>query len=143
MKRILLLSIAVISMMFLSACSEMVGTPIEPNENNMIIRIKNNTNFDFYGLEASILNHSPGIVNADGSKIKKGDELTFEFLKKDFELEGETEMELFILTDNNVKDDGDRVPLKRKIPLELGANKEIFYSLRGDTINNAVLERIK
>ncbi len=124
-------------MVLLSACKGASGNPIELNENNMIVNIKNNSQFDFYGLEAAILDHSPGVVNADGSLVAKGQELRFELLKEDFELEGEAEMEFFILTDTNTDDDGDRVPINKKLTLELASNKEISLELTGDSIQEA------
>jgi hypothetical protein len=143
MKRFLLLPIAVLLIILLSACTENAGAPIEPNENNMIINIKNNANFDFYGLEAKILNHSLNVVNADGSKIEKGEELRYELLKEDFELDGEIETEIFILTNNNIEDNGDRIPISKKVTLDLVSNKEIYFEITGDSIKEADIQRIK
>jgi hypothetical protein len=143
MKRFLSLSITILLITFLSACSDNSGTPIEPNENNMIINIKNNSNFDFYGLEAKILDHLQGYVNADDSKIEKGQKLRFEFLKEDFELDGEAELEVLIFADNKIEDDGDRIPINKKITLELVNNKEIFFEITGDSIKEADLKRVK
>lgn len=138
-----LISMTIFLMIFLTACTENYGTPIEPNENNMIITIKNNTDFEFYGLEVAILNQSQGTVNADGSAIEKGDDLRFEFLEEDFELEGKAEMEIFILTDTNTEDNGDRIPLNNKVKLDLDSNKEIFFELTGKSLNKAALRMVK
>ncbi|RKL65396.1 hypothetical protein CR203_20830 [Salipaludibacillus neizhouensis] len=143
MKRLWSLFMIILLLTFLSACSDSPDTPIEPNENNMMINIKNNANFDFYGLETKILNHSQGMTNADGSIIENGEELRFEFLKEDFELDGEVEMETFILADGNVEDDVDRIQLNKKVTLELVNNKELFFEITGDSINEADLKRIK
>ena len=143
MKKLVLLPITIFLIIFLSACTDNPGTPIEPNENNMIINVKNNADFEFYGLETKILNHSLSMVNADGSKIEKGQELRFEFLKEDFELDGEVEMKVFILADNNIEDDGDRIPINKKNTLELVNNKEIFFEITGDSIKEADLKRVK
>ncbi|NEU30681.1 hypothetical protein GN156_07790 [bacterium LRH843] len=141
MKRLLPLSMTMLFIIFLAACGNQ-GTPIEPNENTMIINIKNNSTFDFYGLEVNILEHSPSIVNADGSKIEKGEELRFEFLQEDFELDGEADMDVFILTEGNIEGDEDRIPINNKILLELVSNKEIFFELVGESINEADLKRL-
>ncbi|WP_010676702.1 putative periplasmic lipoprotein [Bacillus timonensis] len=133
----------IVLLILLSACTTNSGTPIEPNENNMIIHIKNNTDFKLFGLEVAILNHSQGSVNADGSAIKKGDELTFELLKEDLELNGEVDMEVFILTDTHIEDNGDRIPLKDTVAVTLDSNKEIFFELTGETVNEAVLRMVK
>lgn len=143
MKKLVLLPSTIFLIIFLSACTGYSGTPIEPNENNMIINIKNNADFELYGLEAKILNHSPSIVNADGSKIEKGQELRFEILEEDFDLNGQIEMEAIILNDKDIEDNGDRIPVNKKITLELVNNKEIFFELTGESINKAVLKRVK
>ncbi|MCM3766079.1 hypothetical protein [Neobacillus niacini] len=131
-----------IFLIILSACTNHPGTPVEPNENNMIITIKNNANFDFYGLETAILNHSPSMINADGSKISKGEELRFEFLKDDFELDGEADMEVRIITDIHKDDGSDRIPINKKMPLQLVNNQELFFELTGDSIQKAELRRV-
>ena len=102
MKRVVSLSMIAL-VVLLSACAGTSGVPIEPNEENMIIHIKNNTNFDIYGVEVSILDHSPTSVNADGSKIEKGESHIFEFSRRDFELDGEATVEVSILKKYNIK----------------------------------------
>lgn len=133
-----LLLIPIMLILFLSACSEQSGTPIKPNENNMIITIKNKSNFDFNGLGATVLNHSSNMTNADGSKIKKGEELRFEFLKEDFDLDGEAEMEVQILKDN-----GDTIPLNKKVTLQLVDNQELFFELTGNSVEETEVIRVK
>jgi hypothetical protein len=138
-----LVPIMLFLLLFLSACTENYGTPIVPNESNMIIKVKNNADFEVYGLELDIRNHTQGTINADGSKLEKGDELLFEFLEEDFNLEGEGEMTVFILTDNHIEDNGDRIPLNKKVTFDLVSNKEIVFELTGESINEAELKRLK
>lgn len=138
-----LVPIMLFLLLFLSACTDNSGTPIVPNENNMIIKVKNNADFEIYGLELDIRNHTQGTINADGSKLEKGDELLFEFLEGDFHLEGEGEMTVFILTDNHIEDNGDRIPLNQKVTFDLGSNKEIVFELTGETISKAEFKRLK
>ncbi len=128
-------------LILLSACTENSGTPIVPNENNMIIKVKNNADFEMYVLELDLRNHTQGA--ADGSKIKKGDELLFEFLEEDFTLKGEGEMTVFILTDNHIEDNGDRIPLNKKVIFDLKSNKEIIFELTGESISDTELKRLK
>ena len=138
MKRILLLPMTILLFTLLSACTD------DPaNKNSMIISIKNNADFDIYGLEANIANHSAGLANADGSEIEKGEEFWFEILETDMELDGEVEMEVFILRDNNLEDNGDRIPINSKISIELESNKEIFFELTGDSIEEADLKELQ
>jgi hypothetical protein len=139
MKKLSVLLMTSFLLIFLSACTGYSSTPIEPNENNMIITIKNNADFDFYGLEAKVLNHSPSIVNADGSKVEKGQSLQFELLQEDVALDGkEIEVEVGILNDRK-----DIVQINKKVTLELVNNKEVFFELTGESINNAFLKRGK
>jgi hypothetical protein len=139
MKKLLVLLLTSFLLIFLSACTGYSSTPIEPNENNMIITIKNNADFDFYGLEAKILNHSPSIVNADGSKVEKGQSLRFELLQEDVALDGkEIEVEVGILNDKQ-----DIVQINKKVTLALVNNKEVFFELTGESINNAVVKRVE
>mgnify|MGYP006796591593 CR=1 FL=1 len=139
MKRILLLPMTILLFTLLSVSS----TVYPVNKNSMIISIKNNADFDIYGLEANIANHSAGLANADGSEIEKGEEFWFEILETDMELDGEVEMEVFILRDNNLEDNGDRIPINSKISIELESNKEIFFELTGDSIEEADVKELK
>lgn len=134
-KFLLLITMSLI--LLLSACTDCSGIPIKPNENNMIINIKNNSNFEFYGLGVRILDHSPTSVNADGSKIEKGESFMFELLEDDLHLDGNVEMEVAILSEKN----SEEILLNNKISLELNPNKELFFELTGDSIEQAELKR--
>lgn len=137
MKKILLLLMTILLFTLLSACTD------DPaNKNSMAINIKNNADFDIYGLEANIAKHSAGLVNADGSEIEKGEEFWFEILETDMELDGEVEMEVFILRDSNFEDKGNRIPISGKISIELESNKEIIFELTGDSIEEADLKEL-
>lgn len=134
MKRSLFFSISVLIVLFLSACTD---NPMEPNENNMILSIKNNANFDFYSMEISTDKTTGGISNADGSKIQKGDTLRKEYIdQEDFDMEGKKTFE-FMLMDK----EGNKIPLK-KITLELTANKVYPFEITGDSIREANLKRV-
>jgi hypothetical protein len=138
LNRVILLLNTVFLIGILSACTNVTGSAIEPNENNMIITIKNKADFTLHGIELALLNHTQGSVNADGSIIERDENLTFEFLKEDFELDGEFDMEVFILTDN-----GERVPLNKKALLEVRPNQESFFELTGESVKEADLKRVK
>lgn len=137
MKKILSLSMTTLVLIILSSCAGTSGVSIEPNKENMIINIENNANFGIYGVEVSILGHSPTSVNADGSEIKKGESLMFEFLEEDFKLDGEATMEVSILKNNN-----EVIPIIKKIQLELGNNKELFFEITGNSINQADIKKV-
>ncbi|MBY0098090.1 hypothetical protein [Mesobacillus maritimus] len=138
MKRLSLLLSTLFFLGILSSCTNETGTPILPTENNMIIHINNKADFEFYGLELAVLHHSQGSVNADGSKIGKDENLTFEFRKEDFELEGSANMEVFILTKHN----GERIPLSKKVTLELHPNQVVSFELTGESMREAELKRV-
>lgn len=134
MKRLLFFSISVLIALFLSACSD---KPLEVNENNMILSIKNNANFDLYSIEISTDETTGGISNADGSKIQKGDTLSTEYIdQEDFVLEGKKTFE-FVLVDK----EENKIPLN-KITLELKTNTVYFFEVTGDSIREADLKRM-
>lgn len=137
MKKILVLPITLLLIVILSACTETSGVPIEPNTENMIINIKNDANFEIYGVEVNILKSSPSGVNADGSKIKKGESLTFEFSEDDFKLDGQTTMKVSILNRND-----EVLPTNEELSIELGNNKELFFEITGDSINEADIREV-
>lgn len=131
MKKFLLLSIFMA--LLLGACSNN-SIELELNENDMILSIENNANFEFYSLEVSTSGITSGVANADGSKIKKGDTLSVGYIDGvDLNLEGEATFE-FVL----IGEEGDRIPLK-EITLELTTNKEYLFKIVGDSINEADL----
>ncbi|MFS0654774.1 hypothetical protein [Bacillus sp. 179-C3.3 HS] len=135
MKKSLFLSMSFLIVMLLSACTDQ---SMEPNENNMILSIKNNANFDFYSIEISTDKTTGGISNADGSNIQKGDTLRTEYIdQEDFDLEGESTFE-FVL----IGKEGNRIPLK-EMTLELMTNKEYLFEITGDSIKEADLKRVK
>lgn len=138
MNRLFRLLTTLFLIVILSACTNVTGKPIEANENNMIITIQNKADFKFDGIELALLKHTQGGVYADGSIIEKDEVLRFEFLNEDFDLDGEVDMQVYILTDN-----GDRVPVNKKALVELRPNQEIFFELTGGFIKEAVLTRVK
>lgn len=137
MKRILSLLVTVLFVIILSACARTSGIPVEPYNENTIINVKNNANFDIYGVEVKILGHSPTAVNADGSKIKKGESLVFEFLNEDSKLDGEATMEVSILNDKN-----DVISIDKNNKIEMDNNIELFFEIIGDSIKEASLKRV-
>ncbi|MGM8216566.1 hypothetical protein ACLIA0_13440 [Bacillaceae bacterium W0354] len=132
LKRLLLLSMS--ALLVLSACTE---KSIQPKENSMILSIKNNGNFDFYSLEISTERTSGGIINADGSLIKKGDTLRMEYIdQEDFNLVGNKTFN-FVLLDK----EKNKYPLK-KMTIELAPNKVYFFEITGKSIREADLKII-
>jgi hypothetical protein len=138
MKR--LLPFTILLVIVLSACmNRETSNPIEPTAESMVVNFKNNANFDFYGLEVAILNSSTGTVNADGSKIDKGDLVSFELLEEDFALDGEAEMNVSVI----VNGQGDVVPINKKVTIELAKNQGIFFEITGDSIEEADIKSVK
>jgi hypothetical protein len=139
LKRGYLLLTSLFLVVILSACTNVTSTPIEPNENNMIVTIQNKADFEIHGIELAFLNHTQGGVNADGSIIEKGENLRFEVSKEDFELDGKVDMEVFIKQDTTQ----DSVRLRNKATLELSPDQEVFFELTGTSIDEAKLKRVK
>ncbi|GGK06098.1 hypothetical protein GCM10007063_30720 [Lentibacillus kapialis] len=137
-KKATFLSIFVLLFALLSACTNNTGALIKPNENSMVIHIKNNSNIDFYSIEISTGGDIiGGISNADGSEIRKGDTLSKKYTDQgDFNLEGKKTFKFALLNEMEQK-----VPLK-EITLELATNKEYSFEITGDSINEAGLKRI-
>ncbi|CAM3310244.1 hypothetical protein FITA111629_15490 [Filibacter tadaridae] len=138
MKKSLLLTISFSIVLFLSACTNNTGALIKPNENSMVIHMKNNANFDFYSIEISTDGEiTGGISYADGSEIRKGDTLSKEYIdQEDFNLEGKKTFKFTLINEMEQK-----IPLK-EITLELATNKEYSFEIIGDSINEAGLKRI-
>lgn len=137
MKRIFLLIIFLI--IPLAGCVNQ-GTQIGPKHDNMIIRIQNNSNFDFKGIELHIMNSTQGGLNADGSPIKKGESMWFEYLEDDFPLQGEAQMLVKLITDNGTNSNHQLVPvIQHDTTIEISRNKEIVFEIIGDSIDEAEL----
>ncbi|TMN20909.1 hypothetical protein [Lentibacillus cibarius] len=137
-KKATLLSMFVLVFVFLSACTNNTGALIKPNENSMVIHIKNNANIDFNSIEISTGGEiTGGISYADGSEIRKGDTLSKKYIdQEDFNLEGKKTFKFTLINEMEQK-----IPLK-EITLELATNKEYFFEIIGDSINEAGLKRI-
>ncbi|RWZ52219.1 hypothetical protein EQV77_16105 [Halobacillus fulvus] len=135
MRKWLILSMVVLIMMMLSACS---NHSVEQNKDRMILTIKNNADFDFYAIEIGTAETYGGISNADGSKIKKEDTLSKEYAdQEDFDLEGVAMFNFFLIVG-----EGNRIPLD-KVTLELAPNREYFFEISGDSIDGARLKRVE
>ena len=118
-------------MLLLQAC---VNQPTKPKNNEMVLSVKNQADFDLYTIEIDVKNNLSGISNADGSKIKKGEMLRKEYIdQKDFPLTGKAEF-VFTLIGKN----GKRITLEA-IELTLLRNKEYQFEINGDTLENAEL----
>ncbi|KAA0547172.1 hypothetical protein FZW96_14470 [Bacillus sp. BGMRC 2118] len=140
MKRNMLVPITLLLMILVTACTHYSSTPISPKEDSMVINITNNTDFELYGVQVQVGNHSVTGVNADSSKIEKGETLSFELLQEDIALTGNVEVKVEIL--ENVTSHKS-VPINQKVTLELDPNNAVFYKLTGESIREAKLSRIK
>ncbi|WP_053366503.1 hypothetical protein [Bacillus sp. FJAT-27245] len=142
--------VAILLVTFLSACTQFFSspTPLGPSKNSMVIDIKNNTNFDVYGLEVFLSNHSPiaasqTTVNGNGSKIKKGESIRFEFFEDDFALDGSADMKVEVLVGKPKGNKTEKKDITQKVSFELENNKEVFYEITGDSIEKTEIKRVK
>lgn len=134
MKRWILISFTMVIALFLVACA---GKRITADENSMVIHITNQSNFEFQMVEVSVGLQGGGAMNADNTKIKKGDTLSFIYTDpEDFRLQGRKTFE-FVLVDEET-----RVPLET-FTIELAKNKEYDYEITGDTIETAELKLVE
>ncbi|CEG27185.1 hypothetical protein [Bacillus sp. B-jedd] len=150
MIKTLKVGVAILLITFLSACTHFFSSPYPPgpSKNSMIIDIKNNTNFDVYGLELFLTNQSPiaasqTSVNGDGSKIKKGESLRFEFFDDDFVLDRNAEMKVEVLVGKPKGSNTNKKAINQKLTFELDKNKEVFFEITGDSIEKAEIKRLK
>src|SRR5690606_8008829 len=125
MNKIISLPLLIIITIFISACNHANAEP--QYDETIKINIQNNTGFEVYSLvlhcyQDGALRHTQGMINADGSKIKRGEFFTFEFLETDFNSQNEVLLEGVIkLTEDKV------VKLKNHVPLKL--EKNMIYNL--------------
>ncbi|WP_409274966.1 hypothetical protein V1499_07150 [Neobacillus sp. SCS-31] len=150
MIKTLKVGVAILFLTFLSACTQYFSSPspLVPSKNSMVIDIKNNTNFDVYGLEVFLSNHShkavsQTTVNGDGSKIKKGESIRFEFFEDDFALDGNAEMKVEVLVDKPKGNKTEKKDITQKVSFELDNNKGVFFEITGDSIEKAEIKRVK
>ncbi|GAB4073201.1 hypothetical protein GCM10028778_07790 [Barrientosiimonas marina] len=136
-KKAALLSMFVLVVAFLSACTNNSDNSTKPDRNSLVFNIENQANFGFNAIEISTDKSSGGGISyADGSKIKKGDTLRKRYNNLE-DLEGEATFKFVLL----IGDKKQRVPLK-EITLDLAANKEYSFEITGDLVNQARLKRI-
>lgn len=134
MKKLMVFTASMLIVLLLGACTE---KPMEADENSMVINIMSNANFEFDMLEVRTALGGGGVMNADGSKIQKGQTLSFAYTEEDFPLEGQGEFG-FSLTDEV----GNSVPLGT-LTLELKKNKAYTYEIIGETAEIAELKLVE
>ncbi|WP_299095682.1 hypothetical protein [uncultured Metabacillus sp.] len=141
MKRLMILAITMLLLFFVSACGNSEKT-IGSNKGDIIVDIKNNADFDIYSIEIGVykneeLKATQGSMNADGSKLKKGESLRFELTGNDFNLDGEINLEVVIEKINNER------PKEMSFKLENAQQKEYFLEIVGDSITNPDIKVVK
>jgi len=129
--------ITLIIFIFLSACNSSAGANTN-NKDQIIINVKNNTNFEIYALELSWyqngnLKGTQGTMNADGSKIGKGENFVFELIESDLNINEKTLFEVAVLDD---QDSMNKITINNKVPLQLAKNTEYNLELKGDKQDN-------
>lgn len=134
MKRWVFISCTTVIVLFLVACAK---EQMKADENSMAIHITSKANFDFQMLEVFVGKQGGGVTNADGSKIVKGETLSFVYEdQEDFPLEGQGTFEFVLVDEEN------RVPLKT-LTIALAKKKEYHYQIIGDTMEDADLKLVE
>lgn len=128
---------------FLSACSNSSTSPATPS-NSVNLHIKNNTNAAIYGMEINWgqgeeAKGTQGGMNADGSKIKKGESMWFELDQADVESGEDLQVELTLVTSPNSKT---KVPLD-SIPITLSGHGDYYYEIVSDSDGTRLIKSKK
>lgn len=138
MKKVMM-PIALVIFLLLSACSGSAEVKTN-NQNEIIINVKNNTDFEMYALElmgyqGSIRRGETGMY-ADESKIGKGENFSFSFYEHDFILTDEVSFEVTIIEDEYGMN---KMTTHNKVPLQLASNTEYNLVIKGDSKDNFTL----
>lgn len=140
MKKMIILPITLLVVIFLTACNNSVDANTS-NKDQIIINVKNNTNFEIYSLELSWyqngnLKGTQGTMNANDSEIGKGESFVFELIESDLNINEKALFEVAVLDD---KDSINKITINNKVPFQLAKNTEYNFEIRGDTKNNLTL----
>ncbi|RHW43333.1 hypothetical protein D1B31_01295 [Neobacillus notoginsengisoli] len=143
MKKIILLPITLLILIFLSACYNS-GNANTSNKDEIVINVKNNTNFEMYIIELSWyqngeLKGTQGNMNADGSKVKKGESFVFGLIDSDLNLKEKALFKVAVLYDKN---SNEKINITNKVPFELVKGAEYQFELSGSTKDNLKLKII-
>ncbi|MCG7346350.1 hypothetical protein MHZ92_19790 [Sporosarcina sp. ACRSL] len=125
------LAIACMMSLLLAACSNS-STPQAAN--SVQLHITNNTNATMYGMEISWhqdgeIKGTQGGVDADGSKMKKGESMVFEFLPEEVDVTKDMLLEVSLITSPNHS----TVQLDSKTPVKLTGYGNYNFELISDS----------
>ncbi|MFS0638212.1 hypothetical protein AB1K84_20095 [Mesobacillus foraminis] len=141
MKKLMILALLILLLFVVSACVDSNETK-GSDKKDIIIDIKNNADFDIYSIEIGVYKNeeitaTQGSMNADGSKIKKGESLRFDLSKKDFKYGVEANFKVVIekINNNRTKD--------MSFKLDITQQKEYSLEIIGDSITNSDLKELK
>ncbi len=121
--------LVVASFIVLSGCAN--GQPIESDAR---ITIKNEASFPVYGFSLQFDNHSTTTVNADGSALASGEEISFDFTKQDIRFDQEQGLVVSILIEEH-----EPYELENSFSLFLTQDAHFIFELTGSTGEDASL----
>ena len=88
------------------------------------------TEWRLAGIRTELLRGTQGGINADGSKMKKGESMVFELLPEEVDSTKDMLLEVSLITTLNPNT---TVPLDSKIPIKLSGNGNYNYELISDS----------
>lgn len=124
--------------------NEMTSATNPSKKDSVVINVLNNAEFEYYHVQLNVSRNgnvvrTQGGMYADGSKIKQGESLTFEFQEEDFSLKGEVILEAIIVDTNETRE---KFPVKGKILIKLEKGMEYFLEINGDSILSSNLKKV-
>ncbi|TYS16706.1 hypothetical protein FZC78_12010 [Rossellomorea vietnamensis] len=146
MKKGVLLTLILLSLFTLGSCSN--ETDRKPNYaekgKGVVIHVQNQLQSKIDHIQLEIYQEgkmlsSSGTVHADGSPIKKGEDLEFEILEEDLPLEGTAEI-IVLVTETN----GDSTKkINNSVTVDLSKGREHFLVIQGENAGNTILKKAR
>ncbi|TFE02332.1 hypothetical protein [Jeotgalibacillus salarius] len=122
------------AVLFISGCGFSSG--MEGGSNGVYVHIKNNTDFNLYGLELNMETSSHMVINANGTEVEKGESMVIELLKGDMSASSSEQFELFIITNEN----GDkRLPVEHSYTIDFNPGQSWYFELKGNDVKDLAL----
>ncbi|MGD6801813.1 hypothetical protein [Rossellomorea aquimaris] len=146
MKKGVLITLILLSLFTLSSCSN--ETDRQPNYaekgKGVVIPVQNQLQSKIDHIQLEIYQEgkmlsSSGTVHADGSPIKKGEDLEVEFLEEDLPLEGKAEI-VVLVTETN----GDSTKkINNSVTVDLSKGRGHFLVIQGENAENSILKEAR
>lgn len=108
--------------------------------NNITIHIKNSSDLTFYGMEISMPNSSHTVLNANGTEIKKGEDMVMQILRDDLMKAENKAFEVFALTDKSGRN---RNVVENPYQIDFRSAQSWYFELNGEGAKSLALKKVK